>query len=538
MTTDMRRIIKEITFICVCILTVSCGRNDVDKTLDCVENIVISKPDSALMLLDSIKNPYKLTNLQRARCAILALYAKDLTGADISPDTTIIDARNYLTTVNNPKYLAFAEYYLGRIYQAHGRNDQALKFYLDAKTNAGRLDNHGDIKGLIWYYIGEQYYMQRKYDNAIDNFKPALKYFDKSQGNYKRKIAVLNITGNCFFLKNMKDSAMICYNEALQSAITTQDSSIIMKNLGMVYLEINETGKAKQQLFHALNLNSDLALRSSICLNLCNAYKKEQIADSVIYFATLALQFVKNNDDYVLANIYHILSNVENERGNYKKAYEYYRQYTDCVMRISNERHNNYNNIQVIEAKHNSDMFQRKNNNLTTQIHRIIIIAALVSVIVVIISFRFAGQKKKVAELKEDIAEKEKEVAGLKEKIVELEKKLSDYDIIIGEKEKVFFQIMQKNIKKISKNELPNFCEDINMLYNNTLDKTGTKCSELRFKIICLTCIDFDNYDIASILNLEKHFVEREKSEIRKILNIAARGDIKAFFLKNAKTNL
>jgi tetratricopeptide (TPR) repeat protein len=187
-TADMRRIIL---LVCMWILMISCSENSIDKILDRAENIVVSYPDSALMLLDSIINPYLPTKEQQAQRTILTLYARDLMDKDISKDTMIIYARDYLEKANNPKYLALAEYYLGRICQAQGRNDQALQFYLNAETNAGKTDN-SDIKSLIVSNIGQQYCNRRKYNEAIEYFKSALEYFNKSKDNYKRKIAVLN----------------------------------------------------------------------------------------------------------------------------------------------------------------------------------------------------------------------------------------------------------------------------------------------------------------------------------------------------------
>jgi hypothetical protein len=128
-------------------LAVSCGDDNIDTTLDRVESIVVRQPDSALILLDSIKNPYNLTNFQRARHTILTLYAKDLSFKDIALDTMIFQTIDYLKTANNPKYLAFAEYYLGRIYQSRGKNEQAMQLYMSAKTIA---ENSGD-DNIIMY---------------------------------------------------------------------------------------------------------------------------------------------------------------------------------------------------------------------------------------------------------------------------------------------------------------------------------------------------------------------------------------------------
>jgi tetratricopeptide (TPR) repeat protein len=440
---------------------------------------------------------------------------------------------------------------------------------LDAKANAEHSDDD-DIKGLIYSYIGQQYYMQRKYENAIGNFKLALEHFNKSQENYKRKIAVLNNIGNCFLLEGIKDSAMVHYNESIRLAETAQDSANVMHNLGMAYLSFNDADKAKQRLFHALNLSPDSASRSSIFLNLSKVYKKEKMMDSAIYFAKLSLQSVKNNDEYILANIYNTLSNMEKEKKNYEKAYEYYKQYNDYIIRINNERHNNHNNVQVIETRHDLDVLQRKNNNLTTKV----IIGVLVLVIVGGIFFKYLQlEKKKVVRQRTKVVELNKEIAEQRRKIVELEQKLSDHDTDINnkkaeliKKEETFFKIMRKNIKKIAlfdnyidlvnnkinneilstakllnlQNEKTVLHDDINILYNDILNKTRIKypVTEQKFKIICLICVDLDNYDIASILGIDKHIVEREKSEIRKILKIKAREDIKSFVLEDVKTIL
>jgi tetratricopeptide (TPR) repeat protein len=65
--------------------------------------------------------------------------------------------------------LALSEYYPGRIYQAQGKNEQALQFYLEAEANAEKTSDY-DIKGLINSCIGKQYYYQQEWDNAITNF--------------------------------------------------------------------------------------------------------------------------------------------------------------------------------------------------------------------------------------------------------------------------------------------------------------------------------------------------------------------------------
>jgi tetratricopeptide (TPR) repeat protein len=549
---------------------VACGENSINKTLDCVENIVVQQPDSALILLDSIKHPIKAEE-QQARYILLTLYAKDLSGKDISNDSTIIYVRNYLKTTTNPKYLALSEYYLGRIYQAQGKNEQALQFYLEAKANAENTNDY-DIKGLISSYIGQQYYSQRKYDNAIANFNLALKYFSKLKENSKRQISTINYIGNCLLLKDMKDSAMTRYNEALQFAQTAHDSAAVKQNLGMLHLILNEPNIAKQQLFQALHLSRDSALYSQIYVNLGKTYQSEKIMDSALYFANLALRFAKNSDNYVLTNIYHTLYGIEKERGNHKKACTYHEKYHDCVQVI--DTHKNDCNIEALEEKYNSD---RLRNRLMTVLYWISSVLFVMTVIAVICFIKFRLKRKNNAELQNRINESEKkatdlenqrtesenQIAELKNHIIESEKKLSDVNNICKSKDEISRQIMQKNIKKIalfdvctdfaskkinsekflllirpliSKNEETNVYDDIDLLYKDIFNMIKMKYTELtdeELKIVCLTYIAFNNDDIALILNIHKRYIERSKSEIRKKLKIGPKKNIQIFILEN-----
>jgi tetratricopeptide (TPR) repeat protein len=366
-----------IMFVCLGAL-VACGENSITKTLDHVENIVVQQPDSALILLDSIRYPIK-SKEQLARHILFTLYAKDLSGEDISNDSTNIYVRDYLKTTKNLKYLALSEYYMGRIYQAQGKNEQAMQFYLEAKVNAENTDIIG-LKGLINSYIGKLYYYQRKYDNAICNFKSALQHFNESPDNYKRQIAALNDIANCFLIKKVKDSAMICYTEALQLARTTQDSATIKQNLGVMYLTLNETGMAKQQLIQALNLNSDSdsTLLNLIYMNLSRVYERETLMDSAVYFAKLSILLgEKRNDLYSLYANYKILSRLEEKNGNYQNALNYYKK---CFTSYTKIQTKNAVDIQGIETRHTLNMLKNK-------CRRYIIAIRLVCSAIVIITF-------------------------------------------------------------------------------------------------------------------------------------------------------
>lgn len=566
----MKKIIYIPYVFVLLIMNASCSDGNVDKILDSVENIIDSQPDSALILLNSIKYLYK-PEIQQARHAIFTTYAKDLSGIDISKDTTIVHAINYLKTVNEPAYLAFAKYCMGRIYQEQGKNEKALELYLNA-GNIAENSNGDNIKGLIASQTGQLYYNKREYGKAGNCFQSALKYFDKSQKNHKRKFALLNNMGNCLFLADKRDSAMIFYNEAFQLAANAQDSAYVMQNLGMIYLETNDLNRAKQQLFKALSLNS--ILQNRICLNLGKVYEKEKLQDSVAYFTGLSLKFAKN-DDNILLNYYKMLSDMELEKGNYKKAFKYYKQYFNCFIQINKKTYQN--DILVIERKHQIQTLSNKNDRLTKKnlwLESGILLLIAGMVVLAVILYRKNRQykviiRKKDADLENLIdrldrqsAEIEETKASLNRKIDELQGKSSNIDT----KEKMLSSIIHKSIRKIAlfdycidfvngklnmkefksatkllipqNNEQLRFYDDLNVLYSNIFQQIKLKypnLTEQELIIICLTFADFDNVDIAWSLSLNKHVVEQKKSDIRKKLNIKRRGDIKLFIVENMK---
>jgi tetratricopeptide (TPR) repeat protein len=526
-----------------CILTVSCGEDNINKILDYAENIVVSRPDSALILLDSIKNPIKVPE-QQVRHILLTSYAKDLSGKDISADIMIFHAKDYLETINNPKYLALAEYYMGRIYQAQGKNDMALQLYLKAQTTA-ESSNDNDIKGLIRSYIGQQYYIQRKYSEAIDNFKFALEYFNKSENNYRRAVSVLNKLGNSFLIANKKDSAMIYYNDALQYAKIAQDSADIMQNRGVAYLTLNEFDNAKQQLLQSLKLNSDSTLQSLIYLNLSRIYEKEGIIDSAVYFARLAVLLEeKRNDIYSLYANYQILSRLEGKNDSCYKVMDYCKKWLECYTKIRTE---NVFDIQRIEIKHELDRLRSEQRSY------IIIIwysCSALMIILLVYIMHICRNKRNLKKIKlknlvlEDILEKTQSHLDEKKKLVDL------YHNTLKE--------IYKNVDKLSsdskfKKIMNNDSERINeivahlhlifyknhtwdMIYNagkSIFDKIKTlypQLTENELKIACLDCLGFTNVMIANIVGLKQNTIQQQETKIRNKLGIE--GKIAPFILK------
>jgi tetratricopeptide (TPR) repeat protein len=555
---------------------ISCGDGNHEKTLEQVENIVVSNPDSALILLESINDPYKLKGKQFARHVILSLYAKDLNGQDILPDTVIFQTKFHLEKINNSKYLALVEYYIGRIYQAQGDGKQAIQYYLSARKNA-ELSGDDNIKGLILSYIGYFYsFNEKKSEEAVNCLKSALECFGKSPDNYRRKMSVLNILGNVFLFKDNKDSAVICYNEAFKLAQTAKDSASIMQNLSTVYLRNNEIDKAKQHLFRALNLFSDSVMQNIIYLNLSKIYEQKNLIDSAFYFAQLSENFLtKKCNIHTVTTIYKTLSRLEKKKGHYDKALYYNEKYLEYYKKIKEETEFD---IQQIEAKHNLSILQSKQANY----RKIIRFLAIISVTVTGLSLcliRYGFQKKsKCKKINIELVEMDNTLKKLLLEQTETKTALTEKENALQESQ---YELVNKTnvLKKIQsifgKNvELSNYYDGIKeisinmeklssdpvllkMLNNNDelithiishlksifckpwksiytkeqavfdeIKKLYPQLNDTEHQITCLDYLGYTNAMIAKISDMSINTVEQTKVNIRKKLNLKAKTNI------------
>ena len=105
-------ILKSIAIAVATTLAISCGNREAGRIMDSAENIMWTRPDSALAALESIDTLTLKTKAQRARHSLLY---------------TMALARNH-TTITDLRVIKPAASY----YEHHGSNDDRMKmfFYL------------------------------------------------------------------------------------------------------------------------------------------------------------------------------------------------------------------------------------------------------------------------------------------------------------------------------------------------------------------------------------------------------------------------
>jgi len=525
----------------------SCSRQkEVKDILSQAENVVEQYPDSALVLLDFIQNPYELSKKQHAEYTLYFVQAKDKAFKNIASDTLIFKARDYFKKKNDIKNWSLSEFYCGRVLQTQEKIDEAMKSYLKAKKMAEEIDDIY-LCGLVKFFIGELNYDQDLYDEAISEYQSAMIDFSHLKDAYKKQIAIYTCIGNSFLLKGSSDSAFHYYQKGLDLAKLNNDSIQqinIQQNMGAAYLEIGRIDFAKKVTMQMLPLSTNENQQAKLYLNLAKIYIGENKKDSAIYYSNLSI-VLSGNDFSLKTSIYQSLSIIEESMGNYQKSLDYHQQYTKYLAFYFEEKENNH--IWEVQKKYDFELLQSANRKLVIERMWISILSIF---IIFSISFlfyrnRFINRealltaKQQIYQMKA-LADEKKEATNsyLDKKNIEnntdlrilLLKQLDIFMKIallepllkIEEKEKGK-KILEK-VNKIMYNSTDSFnweifYQPVNALHNNLLKRLSNLYPELDkedIRICCLSKIGFNNTEIALLVKSNQNIIQKKKTSIRK----------------------
>lgn len=163
-------------------LLLSCSGQEVRnsiKVLDDVESYIQERPDSALVVLQSINNEALSSNKLKARHGLLLSMALDKNFIDLTSDSLIAPVVKYYEGTKDYDHLFKAYYYLGRIYHNAGRHNESMLIYSKALDISDKI-NDDLYLGLLQAQFGNLNYDFFNYESAIENFEKAYEYYEKA----------------------------------------------------------------------------------------------------------------------------------------------------------------------------------------------------------------------------------------------------------------------------------------------------------------------------------------------------------------------
>ena len=140
------RLISSLAVACI-LCFASCSSRYVRSVLDDIESYIMERPDSALVVLESMDLDMLTTERDRAHHALLHAMALDKNYIDVVDDSLAKTALTYFSKKGPEKYKARALYYLGLSYYYAGDYEKAITGFTEAEIVAEKSDS------LYWGFV-------------------------------------------------------------------------------------------------------------------------------------------------------------------------------------------------------------------------------------------------------------------------------------------------------------------------------------------------------------------------------------------------
>ena len=230
---------RQFVFIFLSFILLSCRSYDVTRTLQDVDSYIMTRPDSALTVLEGVDRDLLRSERQRAYHALIYAMALDKNYIDVSEDSIASVAVNYYSRKGPMKYRARA-----------------------------------------YYYLGLAYYYQQDYDRAILEFTKAEKAAEVSDSLYLGMTK--SIQGHSYYETHNLEEVLNCFHKAydIYSALSEYSKACsVMYKLISTYIAKLEFEKAEEMLLELLDnneLRGNLRLRTLALYAYLNVAKPDR----------------------------------------------------------------------------------------------------------------------------------------------------------------------------------------------------------------------------------------------------------------------
>jgi tetratricopeptide (TPR) repeat protein len=532
---------------------VSCSQNNTgNQELNQIEALIKTYPDSALNLLDSLKiSSYKLYD--QNRFLLYRIQAKDLAKKDIAMDLEILDIYKYFKDNKSEDLSGLAAFYSGRVLHSRKKYDEAITYYNIAETNAISREDK-EFHGYTLFWMGMLMIDQYMIEEAKAKLAEAESLFVQTD-NYKYEIRLYNNIGISYLLSEDNDSSIFYLKKALDLAIKYNDKkeqARIMQNIGLALSEKKDFRGAVNTLLKAIAIDSTAHTSGRVYLNLAQTYLDLGKIDSARYYANYCLlreNKKKTKSANIVAAVYEILSDIEEDTNNYKDALGYQKLYSENLAEILSENKNKA--TLEAESKYKFDEMRNENTALSIgqlKTQRILFLSFILIAILTIIYYRKLLYKKKQLRKASDeilnLTETAKEFDSTKESYRDylihnfnVLKRVAALESVVYEKgdKQGKSLIKQFNIVVYGKETIDwdILYNIINTIHNGIFDnirKEYPDLDETDFKICCLIYSKFNSGEIAMITQLSINTVHMKTTYIRKKLGIKKYGNLVDFF--------
>jgi hypothetical protein len=495
--------------------------------LKIAEQIMYSKPDLALHMLERIKFHDFKFNSDRALYGVLLFQALDKNDKPLPPDSLIDFSINYYLNQNDKAHLASCYYYKGRICKINQKYDDATILYFRALDCLKDKENDS-LLGEIYIELGDVCSFQHNYHDAKKKYILAFNCFDKIHDVKKTAYALLGI-GRTYRLLNNYIKARRYFLQVSKFSKDSVFCGILFQEIGINYSLDKQLDSAQFYLQRSLHFPNKGTCYSIRYYELADLYFDKAKYDSASLYALMALRYPANF--FTQRECYRILVNVEYLRKDIKQMGKYMGKYQNCSDSI--RKVESQTKSTVLENLHNTTIEAKgtkRNMNFVISILSVVLI--LLSFIVYFLYRRNKLKKIRLELFKQQLSEKQEFVS------LNLSKKIEDTKASQLEMRRNAFPQEKVRLNKEMYNNIlhlddwPKFKQEMNHTFNQIVDRLELDYSGISKREIiwcCLQLLDIPNADKMLLLDTTANSLYKLKQRLAQKMSLKSTKELDSF---------
>ena len=227
-----------------------------------------SDPEAAHVLLaDSVAHPELLSPEVNARWCLMLCQLADSIGTSLPYVPQMERAYRYMKRHGTIDEQLQAALYLGRTYMDDQDQEAALRTYTEALQQS-IMENKPNQSGYISSYMGDVYQFQGMYQQAVEKYLTASRYFRQAGNHRSQAFAFRDASRNYTFMDSL-DIALACMLRADSMVVLYGDSvdrACILNGLGNIYKTRGNEILAKKYLQKAIKYDLEESAPSYLAL--------------------------------------------------------------------------------------------------------------------------------------------------------------------------------------------------------------------------------------------------------------------------------
>lgn len=330
------------------------------------ESLMQHCPDSALMILDSMKTPSLSNEFQYATWCLLITQARDKNFVKHTSDSLINIALDYFEKQDDPVRKATALYYEGRVNQDLLNAEEATNYYLRARDVAKNTTDYR-LLCLINTHLGTLYAYRGLTDLALEAYGNAHNYSIQLKDS-----ALISYTYSYLGRVSAIDDDLSKGLDYYKKAIETAEQSGSLKALTLAYGEIATVYRALSMLDSCMYYHKkskkikekyNTSALSQTYLGIGETYYYMEQSDSAYFYLEKALN---TTNPYTKQETIQILYYLCRDIKKYEDAIKYNEQY--WIYKDSIDNINRSAKIAEIQAKYEQEKLLNINSRLENRV--------------------------------------------------------------------------------------------------------------------------------------------------------------------------